>query len=541
MNLLKSPKSRFIICFTALSMIACGPVWAVEYFVNQDGSGHVYAARLMLDLLKGNPLIGEVYALNSVSVPNSTGHWLMVLLLPVFSPVTVTKLMVSLTLVGYAAAAAWVRRQTAGEDGLLTAALLGFVLGFNWLWLIGSYNFMIGAICFAFALGLFFQWREAMTPRRCLGLGILLVMAFLSHLISFLVLAGSLCALAVLTSAPARKKALIYTGIAFAPVLPLIFLYKNLSQGGEPFDPAWRSLADPFSLKSWLVQFSTADPFVLLSRKTFPFTVASSKFFAVFSPVLWVAAALAALALATYSSARFKEIFSAKYLPLTLLFVFSMLAALFAPDDFGLTNGSILRERLILCGLIFFVPLFRFGENSLWKRAGQAALLFVILFQTAVLWEYALHSNREAREYLAAGSVIERGDTIASVSVVAESLRFHTVAIPQMGNYLGFKENLIVWDNYEIGHYLFPVVARSPADKRFAFELTTSNAFYEDRPELSERVMVNLEKVLAADHQKIRKLIVWGRTDPRLDEVLSRWFDPQPIYQSANLRVLKHK
>jgi hypothetical protein len=111
----------------------------------------------------------------------------------------------------------------------------------------------------------------------------------------------------------------------------------------------------------------------------------------------------------------------------------------------------------------------------------------------------------------------------------------------QLNNYVGIEKSVIVWDNYELGHYMFPVRTREPADKRFVFEFTTSNVFYLNDPkENVETTLSKLQMSLESGHRHIEHLILFG-DDPRLMPLLMRWFEPQPIFAEGRLRVLKHK
>ena len=158
MNFLSYSNIRTLGFYLFLIGFACLPVWSVERFLNQDGSPHIYNAYIVLELFKHNPAFTEIYSLNSAPLPNLSGHYLLTLLLIFFSPFVVTKIMVSLTFAGLTAAIAWLRMQVCGPDAdLKMSVLLGAALAFNWMWLLGFYNFIIGVIGFAFALGLY--WR----------------------------------------------------------------------------------------------------------------------------------------------------------------------------------------------------------------------------------------------------------------------------------------------------------------------------------------------------------------------------------------------
>ena len=539
MKLIESPKYLNTGFFLLLIIFCCAPVWSVEYFINQDGSAHLYSSYIMLELLKGNPNIGEVFTFNSISIPNSSGHWLMVLLLNFFSSYVVTKIMVTLTFAGFVASVGWLRFRTAGIKGVKTSLLIGAALGFNWLWLCGFYNFLIGAGCFVFTVGLFFGWREKMNFWRTIILSLLFLLAYFSHIVSFAILAGSIFLLIFSGEKQYCKRNLLCFFAALAPVFPFIVIYKIISASGGGFYPVWRNLENPFSPLNWLLQIRTADPFIIISRKSLPFAAENSMYFALFTPLFWILAALSSLAAATCNNKE-KSFFRSKpNLIFAILMISTVAAAMFAPDDFGLANGGILRERLLICGLIFSVPLFDAENSRKLKRLAQFCLLFIVIFQTAALWEFTLQTNVRAKEFLSAQNAILPDDKLASVILVEDSLRFNSLPVTQMNNYFGHVKNRIIWDNYEIGHYLFPVVAKSAEGKQFVFDLTRYNTFTLNNPNQNfDERLSKLDLVLAENNQKITALLVWGR-DSRLEVVLNKWFEP--TFENGRIRVFRHK
>jgi len=493
----------------------------------------------MLELLKGNPAVAEIYAFNSISVPNSSGHWLLVLLINFFSPFLVTKIIVTLTFAGFVAAVGWLRWQTTGDKGIKTSLLIGAAIGFNWLWFVGFYNFFIGACLFVLTLGLFYAWREKLSSWRTIILALLLLLTYFSHIVSFLILAGSVLFLAFFSPKLKLKKTLTLTILAILSVLPFFLYYRTLGISDGVFSPVWRNLENPFSVLSWLSQIRTADPFIIISRKTLPFVEADSNLFAIFAPILWLGAAFVIL---TATTLRKSEDNNWKNrLPFLILLVGSTLTAMFAPDDFGLTNGSVLRERILLCGLIFFVPLFRLESSKLLKRLAQFSLVFVIVFQTAALWEFSRQTNREAQDYFSVSAVLSEQDSIFPVLLSRESHRFHSLPMSGMGNYLGIGRNVPVWNNYEIGHRLFPIVAKNEADRKFMFDFPSaavnlSNNFQES---LDEKLL-KLDVALATNHDKIKILLIWD-SDPAVEAVFAKWFETEPFFRQGRVRLFRHK
>jgi len=540
MSIINAPLMRPALIFLGLVILTCSSVWWVDYFVNQDGSAHVYSAYLMLELLKNNPQVHELYAFNSISVPNSSGHWLLVLLLNFFSAFTATKIIVTLTFAGLIGSVGFLRWKIFGSNGLTTSLLAGAVIGFNWLWLVGFYNFLLGVIFLALTVGFYYEWRENLTVRRTILLGILIILTYLSHIVSFAVLCGCLGILAITSQKPNRKAAIFRTFIALLPVVPLIILYKinSTSEGG--FYPVWRNLENPLSVISWISQIRNADPFILISRRAFPFSTANSAYFAFFTPFIWIGGAFVLLIVPTFKKLVNSEKRN-KMLPFFILSGLCILTAFFAPDDFGLNNGSVLRERLLICGFVLAIPLFSTDGSPILAWTARICLIFVIFFQTVVLWEYALQTDKDAKEYLTAGQFIEQTDALMSIIIPNETKRFHAYPMSGMGNYLGIERKITAWDNYEIGHNLFPIVAKNKADQKFVLEMASASVALVD-PEsqnLPEKTQ-NFDTVLEKNREKLSKLLIWGDA-AMIRQSTEKWFDPQPVFENGRITILKRR
>ena len=524
------------LCFFALTALACAPVWAVDYFVTQDGPAHAYSASLMLRLLAGDASTAALFALNPWTLSNSIGHWLLVLLLTVVSPFAATKVMVTLTYAGVVAAVGFLRFTTVGRDGLLTSLLLGAAIGFSWLWLGGLYNFLIGAIGLAVTLGLFCRWTDRLGPGRVFSLSALLLLVYISHIVTFGVLVVALVLVAAFSAPHERRRASVGVVVALVPVALLALLYGSASGGppnGEPMFPVWRRLSDPWSIVSWLSHIRTADPFFILSRRALPFSTATSGAFAVFTPLLWLLTAAALLAWGTVSRPR---------LPLLMVFALCALGAAFGPDDFGTSHGTLLRERLAFLAALLFVPLYRTdGGKNVTRALAHLCLAGLILFQTTALWEYARHTNRDATEFLAIGGALEGQTSIASVVVLENGLRFPSNPTAGLSNFLGIGRPAVVLDNYQIGYSLFPVVAQSPDYRRFVFDLTSVNVLDQaDPPSVWDANVSKLGAFFAANHSKIETILVWRR-NAQVEAVLQQWYEAEPFFEHGRGRLYRRR
>ena len=542
MNFFTGTWTRVMLSFISLLAIICAPVWAVKYFINQDGSGHLYTSYVMLELLRGNGFFAENLALNSFAVPNTSGHWLMAGLLAFIPPLIVTKIIITLTLALFAAGIVWLRCRTVGAQDIGITLLLAFAIGFNWLWIQGNYNYIFAVAASSFALGLFYRWREEMTVFRIVILALLLLITFVGHLISFAALVGSLFVLAIFSRPESRLRSIVGLGVALVPTIPLAIAYSRISKTeGVPYVPHWQSLSDPLTISSIAKQLVWADPFVFISRKSLPFISAKSTAFVIFTPVIWIFVAALLMLTATVYVARKDNSLIRNQLPFIILTCLGIIGGLFGPDDFGMQNGSILRERILIATLIFFVPVFRFNGHRTLKIATGLVLSLVLCFQTLALWDYALSTQTESAEFYAAREAIPEGSSIASVVLETDSTRFHSAPTSQLINYLGINKNVTVWDNYELGHYMFPVITARPEGRKYVFELSTTNVFNINNPEENfDEKLAGLNKSLADQNQRIGLLVVCG-DDPRLDDVIQKWYDLNPVFTNRTVRVLKHR
>jgi hypothetical protein len=186
-----------------------------------------------------------------------------------------------------------------------------------------------------------------------------------------------------------------------------------------------------------------------------------------------------------------------------------------------------------------FIPIYRAGNAGAIKRAAQAMLVFVVFFQTFALFEYSTHSDAVNREFIAAQSSFPDFGGIASITVIDKPLRYQSLPEISVNNLNGIGRDLIVWDNYELGYYLFPVVAKRPADKEFVYLLTQNITLLTKvaEPRIEEK-LAELDQLF--NDPRIEVLMVWGGI-PELDTILLRHFEDEPYYRSQNIRLFRRR
>ncbi len=525
---------RSVSCFTLLVAASCSAVWSVDHYLNQDGTPHLYNAYLIVELVKGNSAVDQFASLNIA--PNLTGHWLLAGLLLFFAPALTTKIFVTFTFAAIVASVGWLRSQVSDGSGVCLSMLFGTLLAFNWMWFLGFYNFSLSVAAFAFTLGLWWRWREQMGPTRACILLSLFLFTFFSHLISFGLLLGSIMFLLVVDWKTVPQKSTLWTvfAVVSAVSLPVIFMTGTMETG--PLDPNWTYLQNPFSISDWGTHLIAADPFLLISRTAMPFIADTSPMFAVFSAMLWgsVFAFLLIIVVRSQSVGRWRTGWA-------ILSILLVTVWLFGPDDFGRTHGSFLRERTLVIAGICAIPLVNPPRKAWLDIAIRAGLILIIAFQTLVLWEYAHRNSALAPDLLAAKENFSPDASLASIVFLDDTRRFRAIPMASSTTYLGIGNDGPIWDNYEFGYDLFPVVAKTPELRRFVFDLRDCNTYdLGDPNEDIEGKKKKLEAVLAANHDFINVLLVWNEQDG-FAEMRQKWFESEPYYASGKLQLFHHR
>lgn len=534
---------KFIIFIFIISILICLPIWSNEYFLTQDGSAHIYSSYVISELLKGNELFYKFFSFNSFATPNALGHYLIYLLLFIFSPFLVSKIISTITLLGLPFSMIWFRFVTKAENDLFLTFLLGAAISFNWFWLAGFYNFLIGSILLVFTFGLFHIWKDTLNVTKAFIFSTLFFLVYLSHLICFLVLAGSVFVMLISLYRKNLKRAATYVFIAILPSIICFVIYKlNTQNESVPFQPVWRHLENPASIFNWLKQISTVDSFFIISRKTLPFIDNFSSFYYFFTPLMWLLIVVFILLVATFNIEGIKNFFSLEKFPYIFLFLFSVVFSVIAPDDFGTSNGTVLRERIFFFSFVFLIPLFEIENKGIYKKIIIGILSFIISFQILATFEYVHKYNRTVSEFSQISKHLNSEETYVTISILDKTdEKFAAKPIPQMNNLFAINENIIIWDNYELGHYLFPIVSVTSKQRENILNFTRNNVISKNSNKTLIKIKISvLNSILDNDSNRIDNIIIYGY-DEEIEKRLNFISVAKQIYADENIRLFRLK
>jgi hypothetical protein len=151
------------------------------------------------------------------------------------------------------------------------------------------------------------------------------------------------------------------------------------------------------------------------------------------------------------------------------------------------------------------------------------------------VWSYALEADSLAGTLMQAKPFV---GTRQKVGTLLIDIRGYYRANPllHVDSMLGVGTGNIIWSNYESVYYFFPVQVKDPARYPPSNEFEQV-ALLDDPREATERAE-RWAKLLTRYHDEIDVLVEWG-SDPRLDALNARWFEP--YVQFSQVRVLRHK
>ena len=544
-----APRYRAIIVVTILVAPILGAIWLHRWFVTQDGSIYLYNAHIILESLKSNSPFQDYYSVQRAPLPYWGAYVLLGALMSIFSERIADHVMASIASVGFLASILWLRHRVAGWQRVTLITPFAILVSINLLWLLGLYNFLLGACCYVAALGFWWSGRDNFGPGRAMLMSVLLVAGYLCHPVTSVLTAGALIILCLVTPGAGWRRA-GWTLVSLLPAIVLTVFYGSLIPGGGETSVRWTGLADPLSIRQWLIYLRAADitpiahagPTLFFSR-----TISGWSHLPAVST--WAVLGLILLSISGFLNRRTAEAGDSRerrgfWFAAVLLGI----CGLFGPTDFGQDSGGFLRQRLLVIALATAVPVLaarrrpvpldrpkRAGPANLLAKLGFGALLAGCVIQLATLWGYADASDQMATEFMQAKPYAGTGQRVAVLIIEPES-DYEPKPLLHVSNLFGIGTGNVIWNNYAPALYYFPVQFRNASDRTLFYARGIPDF---EQQEISQQDLEDWEDLLSEIEGRIDRLVVWGRS-PQLDEINSEWFDDAPVFESEHVRVFMH-
>ena len=190
------------------------PIWVFTYFPTQDGVSHVYNSQILTEYNNPDYQFRDYYEINWYPFPNWLSHFSLAVLMLVFPALIAEKIFLSLYVILFPLAIYYFLN--AVQRGRHALVILSFTFVYNYLFLMGFYNFAVSVPLFFLALGYWWKHKDEMNRNRIILLNLLIVITYFAHLISYAFILFSIALLALLHFRRDFKRILI-TGCYLLP------------------------------------------------------------------------------------------------------------------------------------------------------------------------------------------------------------------------------------------------------------------------------------------------------------------------------------
>jgi hypothetical protein len=422
--------------YAAATLLLLVPAWTAVRVPTLDGPCHLYNAFVMHHLHDpAYPLFARHFTLSFAPIPNWLIQALLYGLVGVLPLAIAEKVLVSLYVVVFAAAA-WA---FAGCQERARAPWAFLALPFVWTEIThyGFYNFVLSVPLALLAVALWWRWRDRLGWRQAAILAALLLLTYFAHLVA---LGEALVAIAVLwlvdfgperRQGPALRRWLLHP-LLLAPqlVLPLWYVWTHAS---EPAPAEW-----PLPLRALYF----ADLGALFDVG---FGAAQQLLHHGFALLLLVLA-IATLRGLSPSAIRDYPFFLAALAATAIYFG--------APGSVG--EGLGVQQRLSLFPPLLLLPSLSLRVGRRTQAAVAVAIALLVAWQAAALTRAHRLAERSVDALLAALAPVPPDQRVL-VIVHDHFATFERRALGHAVGYLVAEKRLVDWDDYQAQTDHFPM------------------------------------------------------------------------------------
>ncbi|MCG9128994.1 hypothetical protein JT359_15495 [Candidatus Poribacteria bacterium] len=457
------------------------PIWLFSYFPTQDGISHVYNSHIITDYNNPNFEFEEYYDIHWFPFPNWLSHISLTLLMYIFSPLYAEKVFLSLYVILFPVSIHYFLNALRPNQNSLV--ILSFTFIYNYLLLMGFYNFAVSVPLFFLTLGFWWKHKDNLVFRRIVYINLLILLTYFAHLISY---AFVLFSIAFLTIVHYRRdfKKILLTGCSLLPAAIMLLVYlpsSDLLSGKLPqigFGRIGSLLQNLVGLKV-LVAYNQNQSWIA---------------YCVFAFLLF-------LSIYTAWKGRQKLIKeSSGQLLFLLLFVTLFFLYLILPNNVG--PGGWVNDRILILSTMLLLGCFNLSENHRWRQVFTTSVTLLAIVNIIYIGLLCKNLNAELEEFNAFVENVEDNSVILPLQFDSggESLR---VGIFVNGaNYYCLNNGCINLGNYEVQFDYFPVHFKP------TFETPT------DEKEWVQTVHWRSEQIDLCDYaDNVDYLLLWGEPD----------------------------
>jgi hypothetical protein len=497
--------NRLKILIFCLILIHIIPVWIVTYFPTQDGPSHLYNAKIMKEYNNPDYKFNEYYDLNLKVFPNWFSHAFLAGLMFVFPPLIAEKLLISIYIILFPLSLFYLIN--AVNRGNISFGILGFLFIYNYIFLMGFYNFVISMPLYFFAMGYWWKNRNSLSYRNIIILNILICVIFFCHLVSYTLTLISIFVLSLVYYRKKVKKTLLSFCYLLPSYIPLAiyFLSSDFLRIGKSALGFWQ-------IPQLIIDFISMKP--LVSYNKHQFIIAYILFAFMLYLFFW-----------TLFNDKIKlkgniiqiELDHRDYF--LLISILTLSFYFFMPSSMG--GGGFITDRLFLFPFLIILPWISVKQSKIHKYIILAFVLILCIVNVVYVSYYYITLDRDMKEFASKVDLIEKNKVILPLPLDPYGKSFRIGIFFNAFGYYCLSNGGISVGNYEAGTSYFPIrykesFERPPLVTVLHAPRTLDIAKYASLP--------------------IDYVITWG-TDPTVEsEVGKHWI---LIDSTARLKVFK--
>tara|TARA_R100001015_G_C4618848_1_gene175421 strand:- start:45 stop:1562 length:1518 start_codon:yes stop_codon:yes gene_type:complete len=424
------------ILFLAIALAHTLPVFLIDGFVTIDGPAHLYNSYLIYQLLfEEAGLAHQFYELNSFWVPNASGHYLLVFLQLIFSPIIAEKVLISGLIIAqaYALRYFWLSFSKAA----IYLVYLAFPLIFSLTFFFGFYNYTVGLVFYLLLLGYAIRrWDKLFDMKQdYLFLFVFIGISYFSHSLCFGLALLSLFLLSISIYGKDLKRAFYYNlklGLIAIPFLIMFLLYL-------------------FSMEAAISEWIYSSPAELWGRFTDVATLVafSSAEEVIYTQIIGIVLLVLLILTIVKTFGKQESGISKKwrfgiYLLLLLIVLYVSLPEL-------TSDGGIITFRIHWFMLLIVIAMISTQRQSrLVKVMALIAIGFAHIMLCTYYWDAQTGRAQDLNHYKALGGQIQPNSVVLPLCDFAWDRK-------HFSNIVGLKPNTIVLYNYEAPKAYFPL------------------------------------------------------------------------------------
>ena len=431
----------WILAFWFMILLYVLPIWVFKYFPSQDGPCHIYNSFILKHYSDPEYVFSKFYDVRRFPVPNWASHASMVLLMYIVPPLVAEKIL----LTGYVVlmAVSMLYLLNAVENRRTPLVFAGFPFIYNFLFLMGFYNFSLGVAMLMLAVGYWWKHSEKFGVKNIVVFTLFLIVLYFCHPVPLVLALFSIGIVAIsgLVTNFTRWKQALLTLACMLPSIGLLICYIGTSDmARNPGTWTLSRLWEYFVRNESLAYHSESQ--------------------IIFGKI--VTGVFAILFLYTFVRDHFftKEwrfclrIYRKDFFLLLCIIFFAIY--LKAPD--GLSGGGFIETRMCLLPFLTIIPWFSWKMPKIVSGiAGGALILLSVVYLAHASYYHKILSD-DIEVYNSGYGAVERNKVILPLGFdyVGRGWRIGVFVHPL--GYYGYNTGCINLINYEATTEYFPTI-----------------------------------------------------------------------------------